>query len=141
MEALWKKILVSRFPSRFAVGPRYGSIRLAMGLFSSSFIKVAGGESYGETRFLGGRISFMRVHFYCGGSVRHPTPPRLTPQLVKRRIMRWKNLSCHSNSLSIDFILKGSFKPTFNWENSAPAGDPSEKRPTDKWASSFPCRK
>jgi hypothetical protein len=85
MEALWKKILVSRFPSRFAVGPRYGSIRLAMGLFSSSFIKVAGGESYGETRFLGGRISFMRVHFYCGGSVRHPTSPPINAAVSEEK--------------------------------------------------------
>jgi hypothetical protein len=47
MEALWKKILVSRFPSRFAVGPGYGSIRLGNGTLSSSFIKLAGGETYG----------------------------------------------------------------------------------------------
>jgi hypothetical protein len=81
--------------------------------FSSSFMKVAGCESYGETRFLGGRISFMRVHFYCGGSVRYRTyPPRFNAAVSEEKDYALEKLSCHSNSLSIDFIFKGSFKPT-----------------------------
>jgi hypothetical protein len=53
MEALWKRSVfifaISIAPS--AVGPRYGSIGLAMetlfSFSSSSFMKVAGGETYG----------------------------------------------------------------------------------------------
>jgi hypothetical protein len=79
-----------------------------MELFSSSFMNVAGCESYGETRFLGGRISFMRCIFIVVAlSDTALTPPPINAAVSEEKNYALKSLSCHSNSLSIDFILKG----------------------------------
>jgi hypothetical protein len=39
-------------------------------------------------------------------------PPRINVAFSEKKNYALEILSCHSNRLSIDFILKGSFKPT-----------------------------
>jgi hypothetical protein len=117
--------LVSLFPSRSA--PRFSlwSDSLANGtLFLLLLSTVAGGKTYGETRFVGGTISFLRgsgrISFLRGSFLLwwlRPTPDLARPPRINVAFSEEKNyaleiLSCHSNRLSIDFILKGSFKPT-----------------------------
>jgi hypothetical protein len=110
--------LVSLFPSRSA--PRFslwidslanGTLFLFLLLLST----VAGGKTYGETRFVGGRISFLRGSFLLWWLRPTPDltpPPRINVAFSEENNYALEILSCHSNRLSIDFILKGSFKPT-----------------------------
>jgi hypothetical protein len=95
-------------------------------LFLLLLSTVAGGETYGETRFVGGTISFLRgsgrISFlrgtvlFCGIC---PTPDRapyvnaaFNASFSEKKNYALEILSCHSNRLSIDSIVKGSFKPT-----------------------------
>ena len=69
----------------------------------------------------GKRVLLAARFLFYGGTVLFcgmcPTPDLTPPPRINVAFSEEKNyaleiLSCHSNRLSIDFILKGSFKPT-----------------------------